>query len=172
MNKRFVWFVVAVVAQLFILAAVPAQKIHTLATGKTVILKTFPVDPYSVMSGYYVMLGYEISNPKVSTDWEKWSQGTPVWVLLKTDPNGFWDAVSVHDKKPAVPSDCVVIRGRKSHWRIEYGIESYFIPEDAREKITLDFRNHSKEAKVEAKIDASGRAAIIKLIIQDRIYNY
>ena len=47
MNRRLVWFVVAVVAQLFILAAVPAQKIHTITTGKTILLKTAPVDPYS-----------------------------------------------------------------------------------------------------------------------------
>jgi uncharacterized membrane-anchored protein len=172
MNNRALWFVAAMAAQLLILAAVPAQKIHARTTGKTVFLKTFPVDPYSIISGYYVMLGYEISNPKVSTDWQKWSEGTPVWVLLKVDPNGVWNAVSVHDKKPAVPSDCVVIKGRKGRWRIEYGIESYFIPEDAREKVTQDFRKNSKEAKVEAKIDASGNAAIIKLIIQDRIYNY
>jgi uncharacterized membrane-anchored protein len=172
MNKRTLWFVIAVAAQLLILAAVPAQKIHTLTTGKTILLKTAPVDPYSIMSGYHVILGYEISNPKVSTDWEKWSEGKPVWVMLKADPNGIWNAVSVHDRQPPVPSDCVVIKGKRGHWRIEYGIEAYFIPEESRDKVTQDLRRNSKEAKAEVKVDSSGNAAITKLIIQDRVYEY
>jgi uncharacterized membrane-anchored protein len=172
MNRRLVWFVVAVAAQLLILAAVPAQKIHTITTGKTILLKTAPVDPYSVMSGYYVRLGYEISNPKVSDEWKKWPEGKAVWVLLKADPNGVWDAVSVHDKRPAVPSDGVVIRGKNCHWRIEYGIEAYFIPEEARDKVEQDLRRNFKEAKAEVKVDSSGNAAITKLIIQDRVYEY
>jgi uncharacterized membrane-anchored protein len=172
MNKRPILFVVAVAAQLFIIAAVPAQKVYTIVTGKTILLKTAPVDPYSVMSGYYVTLGYEISNPKGLTGWKEGSEGRPVWVILQADPNGIWNAVSVHDKQPSVPKDCVMIKGRTSRWRVEYGIETYFIPEEARDKVSQDLRSHSKEAKAEVKVDSSGNAAIIKLIIQDRVYEY
>jgi uncharacterized membrane-anchored protein len=172
MNKRLIWFIVAVTAQLLILAAVPAQKIRTRVTGKTILLKTAPVDPYSVMSGYYVVLGYEISNPTVSAAWKEWPKGSAVWVVLKSDSNGIWDAVSVYDKMPAIPDGCIVIKGKTTGWRIEYGIESYFIPEDAREKVSRDFRSHSREAKAEVKVDSSGNAALIKLIIQDRVYEY
>jgi uncharacterized membrane-anchored protein len=175
MNKCLIWFVVAVAAQLLILAAVPAQKIRARTIGKTIFLKTAPVDPYSIMSGYYVVLGYEISNPTVSSEWKKWPQGKPVWVVLRSDPNNnVWYAISVHDKRPPVPDDCVVIKGKvgASRWRIEYGIESYFIPEDARDKVAQDLRNNSKEAKAEVKVDSSGNAAITKLIIQDRVYEY
>jgi uncharacterized membrane-anchored protein len=172
MSNRTLWFVIAVGAQLLILAAVPAQKIHIRATGKTILLKTAPVDPYSIMSGYYVRLGYEISNPKVSDEWKKWPAGKHVWVMLKADPNGIWDAVSVHDRRPSVPNDGVIIKGKTSRWRIEYGIESYFIPEDARDKVTQDLRRNLKEAKAEVKVDSAGNAAITKLIIQDRVYAY
>lgn len=172
MNKRFIWFVIAVAAQLLILADVPAKKIHALAVGKTILLKTAPVDPYSIMSGYYAVLGYEISNPGVSTEWKKWPEEKPAWVLLKPDPNGVWNAVSIHDKLPSVPSDCVVIKGKTSRGRIEYGIEAYFIPESARDKVEQDLRRNSREAKAEVKVDSSGNAAIVKLIIQDRIYAY
>jgi len=131
MNKRLILFVVAVAAQLFIIAAVPAQKIYTRVTGKTIFLRMAPVAPYSIMSGYSVTLGYEISNPKISTEWHKWSEEkpVPVWVILKADSNGIWNAVSIHDKQPSVPDDCVAIKGKISGQRIEYGIESYFIPE-------------------------------------------
>ncbi len=172
MNKRLILFIVAVAVQLFILTAVPAQKIYIRVTGKTILLKTAPVDPYSIMSGYYVTLGYEISNPKGLTGWDEGSEGKPVWVILKADSNGIWNAVSIHDKQPSVPNDCVIIKGKASRWRIEYGIESYFIPEDARDKVERDFRNHSREAKAEVKVDSSGNAAITKLIIQDRVYEY
>jgi uncharacterized membrane-anchored protein len=172
MNKRLAWFIVAVAAQLLILAAVPAQKIRTRVTGKTILLKTAPVDPYSIMSGYYVVLSYEISNPAVSSEWKKWSQGSDVWVILKSDSSGISSAVSVHDKRPPIPDGCVVIKGKTTGWRIEYGIESYFIPEDARDKVERDFRSHSREAKTEVKVDSSGNAALIKLIIQDRVYEY
>ena len=172
MHNRTLWFAVALGAQLLILAAVPAQKIHVRATGKTIILKTAPVDPYSIMSGYYVTLGYEISNPEVSADWKKWPEGKSVWVILKEDPNGIWNAVSVHDRRPSVPADCVVIKGRTSYLRIEYGIESYFIPEDARDKVASDLRANIKGAKVEVKVDSAGNAAITKLIIEDRVYSF
>lgn len=172
MNKRLILFVAAVAVQLFILAAVPAQKIYTRVTGKTIFLKTAPVDPYSVMSGYYVVLGYEISNPTISSEWKKWSEGSDAWVVLKPDSDGIWNAVSVNKEQPATPDGCVVIKGKTTGWRIEYGIESYFIPEEAREKVERDFRSHSREAKAEVKVDSSGNAAIIKLIIQDRVYEY
>jgi len=172
MNHKALWFIAAIAAQLLILAAVPAQKIYTRTTGKTVLLKTAPVDPYSIMSGYYVTLGYEISSPEVSFDWRKLTEGAPVWVILKADSNGLWNAVSAHDKKPAVSAGEVVIKGKAQRWRIEYGIETYFIPEDAREKIAQDLRKNSRNAKVEVKVDASGNTAITKLIIQDRIYSY
>ena len=172
MNRRALWFVLAVAAQLLILAAVPAQKIYTRTTGKTVLLKTAPVDPYSIMSGYYVTLNYEISNPRSGNNWEQRLVGKQVWVTLKPDSNGIWNAVSVNDKKPAVSNDEVVIKGTKQYSRIEYGIESYFIPEDARDKIAQDLRKNPRDAKVEVKVDADGNAAITKLIIQDRIYSY
>ncbi len=172
MSKRSLWFSVAVVVQLLILVAVPAQKIRIRVTGRTVMLKTAPVDPYSIMSGYYVTLGYEISSPEVSTEWRKWPEGSTVWVVLKTDPNGIWNARSVHDKPPSVPDDCIIIKGKISSGRIEYGIESYFIPESAREKVARDLRENPRAAKIEAKVDSGGNAAIIKLMIEDRVYEY
>ena len=53
MSKRtsLVAFIVAVVIQILILVAVPARKVFTKATGKTVVLKVQPVDPYSILSG-------------------------------------------------------------------------------------------------------------------------
>ncbi|MHC5074068.1 MAG: GDYXXLXY domain-containing protein [Planctomycetota bacterium] len=171
MNKKTIWFVMAVIAQLIILVTVPAQKIFTLKTGKTVVLQTRPVDPYSIMSGYYVILGYEISRPE--GQWQSWPNSQKVWVLLKQGSDGIWDAEDIYMTKPSsIPKDTVLIKGTKQSWRIVYGIESYFIPEKAREKVESDLRNNPNTAKVEVKIDSFGNAAIIRLIIEDRVYEY
>ena len=176
MNRRCVWFALAVVVQLLILAAVPAKKAFAALTGTKVVLKVAPVDPYSIMSGYYVTLNYEISQPASMPATAESGRGCDVYVVLKPGPDGAWCAESVHAQRPgAVPSDRVVIRGRRTdNWRraIEYGIESYYIPEDAREKIADDLREHIKDARVEVLVDRFGNAFLRRLLIQDRAYEY
>jgi uncharacterized membrane-anchored protein len=173
MNKRLACFIIAVVAQFLILGAVPAGKIYTLCTGKTVILKTAPYDPYTIMSGYYVNLSHEISHPDISNEWQHWSEGQQVWVVLKKDDSEIWNAVSVHNSRPeSVPEDCVIIKGKKEDYRIVYGIESYFIPEDARNTVESDLRTNRTQARVKVKVDSLGNAALISLMIQDRVYKY
>jgi len=172
MNRRLGWFIIAVVVQAFILAAVPARKIYTRQTGTLVILKTAPYDPYSIMSGYYATLNYEISRPEIP-NWRHWRESKPIWVVLKEGTDGVWDVGSVHSSWPeSVPVGCVVIKGKKKDGRIVYGIESYFIPEDARNTVERDLREHRDQAKAEVKIDSFGHAALIKLLIEDRVYEY
>ncbi|MDD5064064.1 MAG: GDYXXLXY domain-containing protein [Phycisphaerae bacterium] len=173
MNKRLSYFIIAVAVQLLILGAVPAGKICALCTGKTVILKTAPYDPYTIMSGYYVNLSHEISHPQITNEWQNWPGGQRVWVVLKKGDGEIWNAVSVHNSRPkSVPADCVIIKGKKENHRIVYGIESYFIPEDARNTVESDLRTNSNEARVKVKIDSLGRAALVSLLIQDRVYKY
>lgn len=173
MNRRLTYFIIAVVLQVLILGAVPAGKIYTRYAGKTVILKTAPYDPYTIMSGYYVALNHEISHPQISKEWRHWSESQPVWVVLKKGDGEIWNAVSVHNSRPeSLPENCIVIKGRKEHHRIVYGIESYFIPEDARNKVEHDLRENSDQARIEVKIDSFGRAALRSLLIQDRVYKY
>jgi uncharacterized membrane-anchored protein len=47
-----------IVAQLAILAAIPLRQVRARLSGTTVTLETVPVDPYDVLSGYYVTLRY------------------------------------------------------------------------------------------------------------------
>ena len=172
MNRRLSWFIIAVAVQALILAAVPAKKVYTRQTGKTITLKTAPYDPYSIMSGYYARLTYEISRPRTS-DWRRWRESKPVWVVLRKGDDGIWDADSVHNSWPeSVPDGCVVIKGKKKHGRIVYGIESYFIPENARDTVERELREHRDQARVEVKVDSFGNAALIRLLIQDRVYTY
>jgi uncharacterized membrane-anchored protein len=180
-NRKTLWaFAAAVALQLAVLAAVPAPQAYTRLTGRTVILKTAPVDPYDVMSGYYVTLSYEISNlsrvsgGKALESKEDASdrEAVTVYVVLREGADGVWEAESVQESWPDVPADRVVLKGR-FRWRlIEYGIERFFIPETAREAVEKDLRANREGARVEVKVDSFGRAALVRLLIGDRVYDY
>jgi len=170
MNKRISWFIAAVAVQALILTAVGARQIYTRRTGTTVILRTAPRDPYDIMSGYYVTLNYEIARPKIR---RYRTESKHAWVVLKEGADEIWHADSAQDSRPeSIPDGCVVIKGRKKGSRIAYGIERYFIPEDARDTVENDLRQHRGQARVEVKVDSFGHAALIKLIIEDRVYEY
>jgi uncharacterized membrane-anchored protein len=174
-RKTLYAFAGAVLVQVLILAAVPGQKMYTLLTGRTVVLRTAPVDPYDILSGYYVTLSYEISrfdSVPGSVAFEGQADGTPMYVVLRQGEDGFWQAESVHPARPDVAADRVVIKGRKSYGSIVYGIETYFIPEAARGTIEGDLRQHARDARIEVKVDRFGRAALVRLLIGDRVYDY
>lgn len=171
MNKRSIFFIVAVLLQAVIIAAVPAKQIHARATGKLITIKTAPVDPYDFLSGYHVVLSYEISRPE-GFDLPRW-RNTDVYVVLKEGADGVWSAESMRYKWPEdIAEGCIVIKGKKTYRGIEYGIESYFIPEENRSVIEKDLRKNRRQAKAQIKVDKYGNAALIRLMIDDRVYEY
>ncbi len=171
-TKTTFLFLIAVTVQLAIVALVPAKQIYARMTGRLITLKVVPVDPYNILSGHYMTLGYDIA--RLPKDLETHDErGLPVYVVLKEDPNKLWVVDSV-DKQPpsSVPPDKLLICGRTSYRGIEYGIESFFVPEDKREKIADDFRANRDNARAEVKVDRFGNAALIKLLLGDNTYEY
>jgi len=173
MNKHALYFVLAVAAQILILAAVPAQKIYTRATGRSVTLKMRPVDPYNVLSGYYVTLNYEIANPGSFAKSNDADKGERVYAILERRGDSEWRPVSLSNSYPAnLPENRIAIRGSYSYSGIEYGIEEFFIPEDKRAEIDQGLRKNLDHARVEVKVDSKGNAALVRLLIGDRVYDY
>jgi uncharacterized membrane-anchored protein len=167
------WFILALVVQALIVAAVPASQIWAKLTGRKVVLKVAPVDPYDVLSGYYVTLRYPIADGVLGkAGIGSWDDQT-VYVLLKEGADGIWIVESASTyRSDSPPAGSVWIKG-KNGWRgVEFGIETYYIPEDARESIAEDLRGHPNEARAEVYVDSSGNAALHRLIIQDRVYQY
>ena len=163
-NKSLLWIGLAVGLQLLILAAVPASRAYTLATGRTIFLKITPVDPYNIMSGYYMTLRYDISSALTPEEWSKLPEDGPAFVVLAEGTDGYWHAESAHPDRPQVAADRVVIRGTRRYDMIEYGIESYFVPETMRGEVADAFRKNRDTAKAEVKVNAYGHAAIVRLI--------
>ena len=173
MNSRasLIAFVAAVVVQVLILVGLPARKAMTLATGKSAVLQVSPVDPYSILSGYYVTLGYEISNFSAFPNAPQFSDGDSCYAVIERGDEGVWRPVSLERELPAdLPDNRAAILGRVRHRTIEYGIENFYIPETWRDAIADDLNRNLDKARVEVKIDGSGNAALERLRIEDRVY--
>ena len=176
MSKRasLVAFIVAVVIQILILVAVPARKVFTMATGKTVVLKVQPVDPYSILSGYYATLGFDISRVDAFPNagmFRGVSDGAWFYAIVEKGDDGTWKPISLEHELPAnLPDNRAALLGRINHGAIRYGIEEFYIPEAQRHRIAEDLSRNVDKARVEIKVDRSGHAALERLRIEDRIY--
>ena len=180
MNKALLWFVAAVLLQALILAGVPARKVIVRATGVKVILKLAPIDPYSLLSGYYMRLNYDISRPinlpgRPGPAYEGGQEYKTVYVVLKEGADGVWTAQSLREQRPALlPPGEVAIKGRYARYAtaIEYGIEAFYVPEEKRGEIETALRARTGQCRAEVRVDSRGNAALVRLMAQDRVYEY
>ena len=131
-----------------------------LLTGKTVVLKTQPVDPFDLFRGQYLTISYEISRVNLS---EKFKEGDTVYVSLKEGDDKIWHADKVYLDKP---ESGIFIKGTaKQSWRglaVEYGIEQYFFERDA---------HIPRMDSVKVKVDSSGQARIVELLMNGQPLN-
>jgi len=150
--------------QTALILAVPAQAIYTQLTGKTVILQTVPVDPYELLRGYSQTLRYDISNQDSLRRLPGWQElpkqqptgsklnfiepGTRFYVILSEPvappslqlPQA-WKPIAVSLRRPAkLKESQVALIGLAKAGSIQYGLETYYIPEDQREQINSDLR--------------------------------
>jgi len=174
MNRKLIYFVLAVLVQVIILAAIPAKQISAKLTGKLITIKTAPVDPYDFLSGYHVVLNYEISSPPSLGELKReHRKNFPVYVVLKEGADSIWYAESIRKTWPKdIPNGCVIIKGKCTYSGIRYGIESYFIPEKHRREIEKDLRGNGRQAKAQVKVDRFGNAALVRLLVDSKVYEY
>jgi uncharacterized membrane-anchored protein len=205
-------FLLPLIFQLSLLAFLPATAINTYLTGKTVILQTAPVDPYSLLTGYHQVLSYEISRPNNLSNLEGWQelkkitcsrmrscpnssyslpQGTKVYVVLQkplqqnkvnfSDKLQPWQATRVSYKYPQnLQSSEIALQGKYRNGRIQYGLESYYLPEAQKEKINQDINQANMNLLageripflVETKVNSQGQAIPISLWIKEQNYRF
>ncbi|MDJ1170194.1 GDYXXLXY domain-containing protein [Roseofilum sp. BLCC_M154] len=185
-------FILPLALQVGLVLAIPGQAFYTRVTGKTVILQTQPVDPYDWLRGYSQTLSYDISR------WET-LQNLPGWNQLSTTPNQLsrefylileqpqtehqgelpapWKAISVSASLPEnLPSNQIALRGRVNQGQLVYGLETYYMPEDQRQKINdeinLAQQQEGQPFVVEIKVDHRGHSVPIKLCINDQCYQF
>ena len=183
--------------QTALILAVPAQAVYTQLTGKTVILQTVPVNPYELLRGYSQTLTYDISSQNSLRKLPGWKElpkqqpsgnelsfiepGTRFYVILAQPATPAlpelplaWKPVAVSTKRPSkLPANQVALKGLAQHDLIQYGLETYYIPEDQREQINADLRaarqaNPTQEQQtppvvMEIKVNAQGDAVPVSL---------
>lgn len=129
-------FVLLAVWWLIIMVVFITVQETAIRTGTQVLLKVAPIDPRDFFRGDYVRLGYDISTLNITEG--DFTYGERVYVLLAVGDDDVASAAGLTKVRPSA-DDGLFIRGTVTEtpdsWRrllgVEYGIESYFVPEGA-----------------------------------------
>jgi uncharacterized membrane-anchored protein len=167
-HRRRVAVVVAL--QLLLLAGMAAGRQWVLATGTVVTLETVPVDPRDLFRGDYVTLSYHISavNPRALGVTEELSPGDVIYVgLARRGDHWVAASASPSSKRPAHP----YLRGRvrwgaldRGDVNVEYGIETYFVPEGTGRAI----ESTRESLVVEVAVGRDGTGVIRRVLLRGR----
>ncbi len=166
MTKKKIFITIGIFWLAIIIGFV-AMKEFTLRTGKEILLKTVPVDPRDLFRGDYVILRYEISRldlNKIAADNADFKTGDKIFVALNEE-NGYAVASRIFQNAPK--DEELFIKGilqnmHNKSLTIEYGIESYFVPEGKGKK--LERRREEQKLDVKVSVDRFGTAAIKALL--------
>lgn len=155
-----------------------ADRVYTLAAGKVITLEVIPVDPTDMFRGDYVILSYKISRldlSKLGGD-DDFNADDSVRVLL-AQSDGAWSAVSVHKGQVKAAESQILMRGKvrsllgktetaPGEIDIDYGIESFFVPQGTGKAI----EDERQAGKVTADIalGSDGQAVIKALKIDGK----
>ena len=194
--------VVPLLCQTALILGIPAQSFHTQVTGKTVILQTMPVDPYDPLRGYSQTLSYDISRLENLRSLPGWQElippttpkstkgqpeyippGTIVYVIVEapvttSNPPKPWKAVRVSSSLPkSLAVNQIALKGKSTGFSIEYGLETYYMPEAQRDQINQDISQAQQGRQrqafvVEAKVNGKGYSVPISLWVRDRNYRF
>ncbi|MBX7057714.1 MAG: GDYXXLXY domain-containing protein [Leptospirales bacterium] len=186
---RFPGFVALIILQLAALGQMVFARQHLLDSGLPALLAVQPLDPRSLLSGYYVRLDLaasriEASVPRLpATDTAQWKQGETVFVQLSKEEGRTVRHVSAisRDRRLLTTPGAIVLRGRVvESWEqrlvLNYGIEEYFTPQSEAARIEEAVAAASIEqgrnaeppaAYVEIAVDPeSGEGALRRLFIK------
>jgi uncharacterized membrane-anchored protein len=152
-------FFAIVALQVALLLTIVVPKERTLATGESVLLQTVPVDPRDLFRGDYVALRYTISTIR-GYGYPNFAAGDRIYVGLEKWGET-WEVRSASHSPP----EGLFIKGRvtgasQNSLDVEYGIESYFVPEGSGHVI-----ERAVDVKVRVAIDSSGNSVIKHLLV-------
>ncbi len=164
MNKKV--FLAIGIFWLVIILAFISFKEFTLKTGEEVMLKTRVIDPRDLFRGDYIILNYEIGSldaNSLQTDSAYFNKSDKVFVsLIEQENYGIATAIS-----KSQPKDGLFIKGtvkdvQGSQITIDYGIESYFVPEGEGWEIQ---RQTGRGLESKVSIDKFGNAVIKSIFL-------
>ena len=179
--------------QTILIGAIPLQSAYTFLKGQPVTLQTAPVDPYDFLRGYSQTLSYDISSVSrlrelpgaeaVFKSLETIDKST-LYVVLQapkqiTTPPTPWQPVKISDTSSIPLADNqVLLKGQYGNRGVRYNLETYYMPEDQRERINNQIqevrgRRPSQQAfVVDIKVDAQGNSVPVSLWINQQNYKF
>ncbi len=156
-----------VLAQLALVGVAVWAPLSARLTGQEVVLRVEPVDPIDPFRGAYVELAYpdlpQVTFPDEVTEEQQQSlddaRGT-AYVPL-TRQGEVWVGGPVQRTAPA---EGLYLTCDDSSWRLECGIESWFLPQD--EAAGMQDAIQGGRAVATVSVDAAGHAALIGVTIR------
>lgn len=172
-------FGLAAIVQLAAVAMMVMGQAAILRNGVEVTLATAPVDPRDFLRGDYVILAYEISTLDGARleRVEPVERGDVVYVTLARGENGLFEARALARQLPAATPERPVLRGRVrsgfcaaldqcKRISIDYGLESYFVPEG--QGCVLETMRKER-LQVVAAVTSDGHARIKRLLVDGKM---
>jgi uncharacterized membrane-anchored protein len=88
-----------------------------------------------------------------------------------------WKPVRVSLENPGnLPANQIAIKGKYNGFLMEYGLETYYMPENEREKVNQEISEAQSSQRqsflVEVKVDKTGHAVPVSLWVRDRNYRF
>ena len=137
---RRVLVIIVIACQVLVLAFMAGKREYIAVSGRTVHLRTAPIDPRDMFRGDYVKLRYELStvpyskaDPDVVEQFKKNRAGTEVYAALREGEDGLAELASLSLNRP----QGLFLKGRFAAYNdqmasgggipVVYGIESYFV---------------------------------------------
>lgn len=162
-------FIKAMLVPAVILLGFIGYNYYTLNMGQEILLKTAPVDPNDLFRGNYVNLRYDISAidlTKIGFD-SPFMTGEDVFATLAKGEK-FWFVTRVGHYNQPLQKNEVCMKGKVTYSyqnsiNVNWGIESYFVPEGKGKDIEREIRDVS----VKVSVDRTCRALIKELYIND-----
>ena len=154
--KTYGFFAVAAFQALSLLGMI-GFKYSVALTGTEAVLESVPVDPRDLLRGDFVRLNLAIGNLQLNelAGDDSFAEGDVIYVVLEKNQPA-WSAVRVSAELPDTGQDEAVIKGKVTEInglsaRVDYGIDSYFVPEDTGHavervrywKVKLDRHGHA-----------------------------
>lgn len=173
-NKKGFWLIIILWAMIIFIFIFLNE--YTLRQGKTILLKTEPIDPRDLLRGDYVFLQYEINTIDLKTvevisplKEEDIEEEDIIYIGLIRDGE-FYKPLSLSKAVPETKNGVIYIRG-KVVWKtgnvidVTYGIENYYVPEGKGREIE---KFVGKGLSVEVKVDKYGFSKISKLYLEEK----
>lgn len=166
------WGLVAVI-QLLLISLPLADRLWLQFNGREITLATTPIDPRDLLRGDYVIINLELTNlpvslPGGSSDFQR---GSEIYVELEVDADGIARAKRVDRQLPKGAS--LVLAGKVSRVladtiRIDYGLDTFFVPEGTGKAIEQLPRDR---VQLVAVVDAQGNAMPLRLLIDGKPFD-